>query len=183
MDKFGELSLVSRAKAGDEKAFTAIFDNHKDKVYGYALKKLGTHHDAEDVVQEVFLKVWQSLQHFQDGGDLGAWIFGICFKTVADHQRQYYRSVKMHEKLMGIYEPNEETMTELEDEDLIQEIMSKLGENHQTVLILSNLQGKSRGEIAKMLFNGDTPETRKKVSDLLYRASEAAKKIGDRINK
>jgi len=60
--------------------------------------------------------------------------------------------------------------------------LSNLSENHRTVLTLSNLQGKSRGEIAKMLFNVDTPESRKKVSDLLYRASEAAKKLGDRIN-
>jgi RNA polymerase sigma-70 factor, ECF subfamily len=182
MDRFGELSLVSMAKAGDQEALTVLFDTHKDKVYGHAIKKLGSHQDAEDVVQEVFLKVWQSLQNFQDGRDLGAWIFGICANTVADHLRRHYRSRNREKELLFIYESNEEIMTDLDDENLIQEILSDLSENHRSVLILSNLQGRSRGEIAKILFNGDTPETRKKVSDLLYRASEAAKKLSDRAN-
>ncbi len=59
--------LVQRAKAGDKTAFDLLVTRNEGRVYGLCLKMLGNPEDAEDVLQEVFVKAFQSLPNFQGG--------------------------------------------------------------------------------------------------------------------
>jgi RNA polymerase sigma-70 factor (ECF subfamily) len=76
-------ALVARVKARDVRAFEALYDAHHRIVYGVALRILGDAHGAEDVLQTVFLKLWNSPELFR-GGNFGAWIVRVTRNRALD---------------------------------------------------------------------------------------------------
>ena len=71
--------------AGDPAALRVLYDRHARAVFGFALRCLRSHHDAEDVTQQVFVRAWRGRAGFDaDRGQLGAWLFGIARRQVAD---------------------------------------------------------------------------------------------------
>lgn len=81
----GEQLLDSLFAAGDPTALRAAYDRHGGAVHAIALRSLGTHHDAEDVTQQVFVRAWRSRHTFDPKrGGLGGWLVGITRRQVAD---------------------------------------------------------------------------------------------------
>jgi RNA polymerase sigma-70 factor (ECF subfamily) len=74
--------LVQRILAGDRAAFELLYDTYFQRVYRFALKRLGDPGEAEDVTQEVFFTVFRVLGSFQGNSSLLVWIFGITRNTV-----------------------------------------------------------------------------------------------------
>ncbi len=80
-----ERGLVDRFVAGDPAALRDLYDRHSAEVYGFALRCLRAHHDAEDVTQQVFVRAWRGRHTFDGGrGTIGAWLQGIARRQVAD---------------------------------------------------------------------------------------------------
>jgi RNA polymerase sigma-70 factor (ECF subfamily) len=69
--------LVARAKAGDRDAFGELVERHESKVYGLCLKMLGNAEDAEDVLQEVFIKAYEALPRFREEARFSTWVYRI----------------------------------------------------------------------------------------------------------
>jgi RNA polymerase sigma factor (sigma-70 family) len=77
--------LVDRFLAGDPAALREIYNRHAAEVHGVALRCLRTHHDAEDVTQQVFVRAWRNRRSFDAGrGTIGAWLQGITRRQIAD---------------------------------------------------------------------------------------------------
>lgn len=77
--------LVQDFLAGDPAALREIYDRHATEVHGFALRWLRTHHDAEDITQQVFVRAWRGRGTFDAGrGTIGAWLNGIARRQVAD---------------------------------------------------------------------------------------------------
>ncbi len=70
-------ALVRRACEGDRSAFRQIVESHKGQVFSVALGLTRNHHDAEDLVQEVFLRAYQSLGRFRGDAQLATWLHRI----------------------------------------------------------------------------------------------------------
>ncbi len=83
-----EQALVDRLAVGDRSAFQELVEAHKKKVYYLAYDMLGNGSDAEDVSQEVFIKVFRSFGTFKRGARLGSWIYRIAYNTCIDHLRK-----------------------------------------------------------------------------------------------
>lgn len=83
-----EQQLVERARQGDRNAFQQIVESHKEQVFQLALGMTRNHHDAEDMVQEVFLKAYRSLQRFRGQAKLSSWLYRITFNTCHDARRR-----------------------------------------------------------------------------------------------
>lgn len=80
--------LVQRAQAGDGAALGAIYDRLASRVYRFALYRVGSRTDAEDLMQRTFLKMIESLPRYQPRGiPFEAWFFRIARNAVIDHQR------------------------------------------------------------------------------------------------
>src|ERR1700761_4683229 len=74
-----ERALIDRARAGDEDAFEQIVAMHADQVYA-ALRRFGLDPgEADDVAQEVFLRVWRSIDRFEGRAQLSTWLYRIAF--------------------------------------------------------------------------------------------------------
>ncbi len=76
--------IVEAARSGDEAAFETLVRRHTDAVYGHALRFFGDPHAAEDVVQEVFLKVFRSLPGFKGDSAFSTWLFRITRNVCLD---------------------------------------------------------------------------------------------------
>jgi RNA polymerase sigma-70 factor, ECF subfamily len=80
--------LVSRAAGGDPTAFQTLVERHRSMVYRAAYQFAGNHYDAEDIAQEVFLKVYRSLDRFRQDAQLTSWLYRIVMNACIDHRRR-----------------------------------------------------------------------------------------------
>ena len=80
--------LIARAAGGDQAAFQALVERHRSMVYRVAYQFAGNHHDAEDIAQEVFIKVYRSLDRFRQDAQLSSWMYRIVMNACIDHRRR-----------------------------------------------------------------------------------------------
>lgn len=83
--------LVKFAAAGDRDAFAAIVDAQYDFIFRVAYKWLGDRSDAEDVTQNVVIKLAKSIRQFDGRAQFSSWLYRIALNAVRDHQRQSIR--------------------------------------------------------------------------------------------
>jgi RNA polymerase sigma-70 factor (ECF subfamily) len=81
--------LITRAAGGDPGAFQALVEQHRSMVYRVAYQFAGNHHDAEDIAQEVFIKVYRSLDRFRQDSQLTSWLYRIVMNACIDHRRRH----------------------------------------------------------------------------------------------
>ena len=79
---------IALAKNGNREAFADLYRRHKKTVYRRCLQMLHNEHDAEDMTQEVFLKVWPRLGQFDCRSEFSTWLHRTATNTVIDHMRK-----------------------------------------------------------------------------------------------
>jgi RNA polymerase sigma-70 factor (ECF subfamily) len=80
--------LITRAAGGDPTAFQALVERHRSMVYRVAYQFAGNHDDAEDIAQDVFIKVYRSLDKFRHDAQLSSWLYRIVMNACIDHHRR-----------------------------------------------------------------------------------------------
>lgn len=73
-----EKKLVEQARNGDFDAFLALIDHHKEKVYAMVIRLTGSRDDAEDIMQETFLKAIDNIDRFRGDSSFGTWLYAIA---------------------------------------------------------------------------------------------------------
>lgn len=86
-----EKDLLERAKRGDEEAFRDLVESHSAGVFRLAYRLTGSRENAEDVVQETFLKAYRSLHRFDARSALGTWLYRIAANCALDLLRRVER--------------------------------------------------------------------------------------------
>jgi len=164
--------------------YNLLIDKHKDKIYSYALLMMKNKMDADDVTQEVFIKIWKNIDNF-NLLSAKAWIFRTTYNLCID----YLRSAKTAGKVFDYneenifnqapvnsneYNPYKQTHLKIMNEK-IQEAIQRLPENYKSVLILYEIQNMKYKEISKIL---DIPLSSVKVNLL-----RARKKLREKLKK
>lgn len=83
-----ENAIIEGMARGDQRAFRELVERYKKKVYYLALDMAGNPVDAEDISQEVFLKVYRSFATFRKGARLGSWLYRVTYNASIDHLRR-----------------------------------------------------------------------------------------------
>jgi RNA polymerase sigma-70 factor (ECF subfamily) len=83
-----EKELVDRLSRGETAAFRELVEAYKKKMYYFALDMVGDPADAEDISQEVFLKVFRSFSTFKQDAKLSSWLYRIAYNASIDHLRR-----------------------------------------------------------------------------------------------
>ncbi len=109
-----ETLLVDRARQGDREAFRRLVELHRDNVYYAALGLLRNPDDAEDMVQEVFIRAYKSLDRFRGQARLGTWLYRVTLNACRDHQRKR-RFVGLQQSLGLVKEPESKWVEERPD--------------------------------------------------------------------
>src|SRR6187401_2132823 len=86
-----EADILARARSGDTAAFRALVDRHARTVFRLAYRMTGNEHDAEDVVQEAFLKAYRSLGSFEERSQVSSWLYRIASNCAFDVLRRRQR--------------------------------------------------------------------------------------------
>ena len=102
-----DTETVAQARAGDADAFRRLVERHSRNVFRLAYRMTRNEHDAEDVVQEAFLKAYRSLDRFEERSHFGSWIYRIAANCAYDSLRARERrqesadSVAIHDASNG----------------------------------------------------------------------------------
>lgn len=153
-----------------------LYREHADMVFNLALNQTGSREDAEEITQDVFVKVHRSLEKFREDAQSSTWIYKITLNTCLDYHR-----AKKRKKRFGIFSSlfdldgevlNEQELDHpgfiLEGKEELARIyrhIHALPERQKTVLILAKMEEKSQKEIAEIM-----DLTPKAVESLLQRA-------------
>jgi RNA polymerase sigma-70 factor, ECF subfamily len=149
--------------------FQEIYDTFQPKIHRY-LTRLAGAHEAEDLTQEVFVKVRQGLRNFRGKSQLSTWIYRIATNAGLDRLRSssYQRTVQeslsndsVIEDEIGIEDKDvwtgektptvEQELIRKEMNECIRNFIEKLPENYRTILVLGELEGLKNHEIAEIL--------------------------------
>lgn len=83
-----ETHIIERVCSGDIHAFREIVERYKKKVYYIAYDIVGDHHEAEDISQEVFIKMYRALNRFRKDAKMSSWLYQIAVNTSIDSLRR-----------------------------------------------------------------------------------------------
>jgi RNA polymerase sigma-70 factor (ECF subfamily) len=148
--------LVTLAQRGDSEAFALLYERYVDVVYRYVYYRVGSHHVAEDLTSETFVRALRRLDSFSwTGRDIAAWFITIARNIVFDHVKssRYKLEVTTGELLDGdehASSPEDDVLRRLRDQGLV-EAMRRLKPDQQECLALRFLQGLSLAETAEAM--------------------------------
>ncbi len=149
-----DLTLIRRSLAGDERAFAALFDRYKNLVYKTAYLMLGNTNDAEDALQEVFVKVHKSLSTFQPSrGAFSTWLHRITVNHCLNQRRKRHLSTlslaEVSPTLLAAPSPSPDGRPG--EEAMVWQALNRLSDKQRTIVILRYYWELSYGEIAQIL--------------------------------
>ena len=160
-----DLSLVERCRASDESAFNEVVARYKAKVYNYVYRMTGSAEDAEDLTQEVFLRMYTSIDSFRGQSSLSTWLFRIASNLCVDRFRRTKTRTPAysldepipgseregsHEVPDSTYEP-QRLLENVEMAEQIQLGLAQLPEKLRAALILHDVEGLPYEEIAQIV--------------------------------
>ena len=144
-----EIELVRRAQTGDHDAFGALAQLNARKLYGVAIRILGSPHAAEDAVQDALVEAWQDLRGLRDPAKFGAWAMRILVR-VAHRQASRTRGIAML-PFETVTIPDRDQFASLADRDLLERAFRRVTLDQRTILVLRFHLGLEPAEIAEVL--------------------------------
>lgn len=92
MTEPSEADLLRAAQEGDRRAFGRLVRMHQRRVYACAVQMLGDGGDADDAVQETFLRAWRAIDRFDGRSQLSTWLYRVCVNVCLNHLRRRKRN-------------------------------------------------------------------------------------------
>ncbi len=153
--------LVRRCLSGENSAWEALLQAYTPKVYTVAFRFTGRAEVAEDLTQEVFIKVFQTLKSYDPAqGSFATWLHRVARNHLVDHYRRTHKdrvtssiedSLSTFEETPGPGEHPEENVHLRERRELLQEGLSRLSPDLREAVILRDLSDLDYAEIAQVL--------------------------------
>ncbi|MDO6429932.1 RNA polymerase sigma-70 factor [Flavitalea sp. BT771] len=152
---YDEVAVLFAVSTGDQKAFAALFSRYKDRVYTIALTYTENSTIAEEIVQDVFMRVWKNRPKLKEINNFSSWIHVITRNRALTELQKIAREGERKEELIS-YLPTE--VSDAEDkvqvnhmEELLEKALTRLSPQQRKVFVLTRLQGHTRMEVAEML--------------------------------
>ncbi len=176
-------SLIEKLKQGDEAAFRTIVDTWQNMVYNTALGMVHSEEDAEDITQEVFVQVYQSVSSFKGDSKFSTWLYRITVTKALDHERRKKRK-KRFAFVRSLFGDGSEVVVNppdfnhpgvlldrKEDAKTLFKMIDQLPENQRIAFTLHKVEGLSYQEISEIM-----QTTVSAVESLMHRAKNNLRK-------
>ena len=159
MDASDRATALVRARQGDDEAFGALVQQHSRRVFQLAFRMMRNEQDAEDVVQECFLRAYSQLGRFEARADFGTWLYRIAANCALDMMRTrghrlQARTDALHDaaQLSESTRPGPERLAESAEIDrLVNEALDDLTAIERAAFTLRHHEGRSIDEICRTL--------------------------------
>jgi RNA polymerase sigma-70 factor, ECF subfamily len=161
MDATEAAAVLARARQGDSDAFRALVEQHSRSVFRLAFRMTGNEQDAEDVVQESFLRAYRQLGRFESRANFGTWLYRIVSNCSVDLMRSkqarhdQVRGDSLDESAMELPAadvPGPERMAQsAEIESRVQRALRELSPLERAAFTLRHYEGRSIDEISATL--------------------------------
>ncbi|TKG95608.1 RNA polymerase sigma-70 factor [Puteibacter caeruleilacunae] len=150
-----ESELVKKLKEGDQQAFAELFERFSNRLYHFALGYLGSGPIAEEIVQDVFLKIWEKRADLKPEQSFKSYIFTITFNSI----RKFFIRKDLEESYKQQFAAEFMVHTSRDEERIdyewmlkeVDRIINKLPERRREIFILSRKEELSINEIAEKL--------------------------------
>ncbi|WP_135556843.1 RNA polymerase sigma factor [Paenibacillus cymbidii] len=145
--------LVARVRQGDPDAFRQLVEKHQTFVYGIAQQVVQRRETAEDIAQEVFLRLYRTIAGYRGEARFTTWLYRIAANTAADYMRRQRRRPgtvlldRVKEWLGDRREEPEAAVLRKERQVSVQELLARLPEKYRLVLYLYHYRQLSYEEI------------------------------------
>lgn len=142
-------SLILTVAKGDMDAFHELYESVSKSVYGFALSIIKNSHDAEDVLQETFLRIYASADRYVPQGKPMAWIFTVTRNLAMSKLRENSRTAEYDES-----KPEKIDFTLVSDVEqrlVLEKVFTVLSDEEKQILILHAVSGMKHREIASVL--------------------------------
>jgi len=155
--------LIALCRRGDPEAFDQLIERYASRLYGLALHAGSSHHEAEDLVQEIFLRVVKAVRRYREEGRFESWLFRIAMNCIRDRQRK--KRAEPSAQPIGQEEDRPDRWTDLPDTRpgpgqkaesresaaRLGAALSQLPEWEREAIVLRHFSQLSFAEMAKML--------------------------------
>ena len=163
-DKSYEKHLLRLAREGDNDAIDQLLQEHFKSVYNLAYRLTGNYDDAQDVISEAFLRVYNALPRFRGDANFSTWLYRIVMNVFLDERKK--RRLRQHDSLEAMVQLDEgEVQRQIEDDSpgpieaiergeeavIVQRAVLALPEAQRTMIALYHFQELSYEEIAAIM--------------------------------
>jgi RNA polymerase sigma-70 factor (ECF subfamily) len=157
-------AVVGQFLAGEERAFQELVDRYQTRLLNFIYRTIGDREKAEDLVQEVFIRVYRHLHRFDTSKKFSTWVYTIASNLAKNELRNRSRNPLVLFQTIKKNWEDEDRPLQFEDatsrpddlyrkrhlRELVDEATAKLPEHHRQVFVLRELEGKSYEEIAEI---------------------------------
>ena len=158
--QYSDKELILRFQQGDELAYVELVNRYRDRLMNFVFRFVGSFEEAEDIVQDTFVKLYQKKDYYRPISEFSTWIFTIASNLAKTELRKRKRRKVSYLSQIGIEEKDfdipvedttdEETVGEY-TESQIQDAIQSLQLHFRTALILRDIEELSYEEISKIL--------------------------------
>lgn len=175
-----ETDILMRCQRGEKEAFRGVVQAYQRMVFSLALKMLCDEEEAKDMVQETFIRVWQSIKEYDEKKKLTTWIYTIAVRLCLDRLKRMRHVIPMpdDERVLRRFASDADTQKTLENKEwvsIVRMLAEGLGEKQRIVFTLIQLEGLSSSEVEEI-----TGFDAKQVKSNLYAARQI---IREQLNK
>ncbi|MDA3816822.1 MAG: sigma-70 family RNA polymerase sigma factor [Prolixibacteraceae bacterium] len=174
-------NLVERLKQNDERAFKELVEEYKNMVFSTCLGIVHDYDDTDDVVQDVFIEAFRSVDNFRADSKISTWLYRIAINKSLNFMRDNKRR-KFFQSVGAVDAPDiadedharempYNTLIEKERADILHKAIDSLPKNQRTAFVLSKYEELSYAEIAEVMQTSVSS-----VESLLFRAKKNLQK-------
>lgn len=146
--------VLLRAKSGDPSAFDELMRSHQRQVVAVAMRMTGNLDDAQDIAQEVFVRLYRNLRSLPDEDAVGRWLYRVTVNACTDASRR-----KRPERVLPLADMTlvsaeadpEAALSREEQKQQLDKALAQLGDRERAALVLRDLEGLSTAEAADAL--------------------------------
>jgi RNA polymerase sigma-70 factor (ECF subfamily) len=160
-----DAAVVAQVLAGDQESFRVLVKQHSGAVFRLAFRMTGNEHDAEDIVQETFLRAYRALHKFESRANFGTWLHRVAINCALDHLRRVKRrEEEMPEQSIPLGEESdsldsvpsagptpERLLLSVELKKKLEAAMAALSHRERAAFVLRHFDGCTIEEIANAL--------------------------------
>lgn len=164
LDEAPDVALVERARGDDVAAYDELVRRYQERIYATVYHMTSNHEDANDLVQDTFVKAYRALKSFKGDSSFYTWIYRIAVNKTINFLKQRKNRIQMSLNDLDFNAENDPDLVALvsdntprrdlglsELQDKLNAAMQKLSEHHRMVVTLHDIQGLSHEEIGEIM--------------------------------